>query len=232
MNHDRLLIATTTVATREQADDLAQTLVAQRLAACVQIDGPITSHYIWNDQCEHATEWRLTIKTRLSIADKLQQRVLQSHPYDVPQWASVVCDGVASDYWDWVQQSVPADPQIEAMHPLHVYIYGRNGEALTSRFEDVVNRLSQVDRLHIELDGSFVWVGPNWQLDGMIYDHADRIRHIDLKGHCTREPWRSLIGWLADPTGKGCTTEVTIREANGQVLHDLQSFERMHWPEP
>jgi hypothetical protein len=123
----------------------------------------------------------------------------------------------------------------------HVYIYGPDGGPLPSRFEDVCQRLDQVDRLHMELDGSFVWVGPNWQLDGMIYDHADQIRYVDLKGHCPHQRWNTLLNWLtnpldnqtAQPTAQPTAPRpaVTIREANGQVLHDLQDFETLHWPQ-
>jgi periplasmic divalent cation tolerance protein len=111
MNTDHLLIATTTVSTPEQADAMARSLVASQLAACVQIDGPITSHYVWQGQAEVATEWRLTIKTRQSIARQLQQKALALHPYEVPQWTAVVADIVSPAYWDWVQQSVQSDPQ-------------------------------------------------------------------------------------------------------------------------
>jgi hypothetical protein len=114
--------------------------------------------------------------------------------------------------------------------PFHVYLYGPDGGPLASRFEDVSDRLSQIDRLHMELDGSFVWVGPNWQLDGMIYDHADRIRYIDLKGHCDLQQWQAMIRWIAEPMGGGHADPLTVWVVHGQILHDLQSFEAIQWP--
>ncbi|HBJ35890.1 MAG TPA: divalent-cation tolerance protein CutA [Planctomycetaceae bacterium] len=111
MNTDHLLIATTTVSSREQADTMARSLVASQLAACVQIDGPITSHYVWQGQAEETTEWRLTIKTRKSIALHLQQKVFAMHPYDIPQWVAIVADLVSTDYGAWVQQSVKGEAQ-------------------------------------------------------------------------------------------------------------------------
>jgi periplasmic divalent cation tolerance protein len=110
MKPDRLLIATTTVSTPEQADTIAQTLLASRLAACVQIDGPITSHYVWQGRLEQSREWRLTIKSRTAVSTNLRQKVLDIHPFEVPQWTAVVCENVADGYWQWVQQSVPNDP--------------------------------------------------------------------------------------------------------------------------
>lgn len=108
MSIDRPLIATTTVSTRQQADALAEGLIADRVAACVQIDGPITSHYVWQDQVESATEWRLTIKSRQSVAATLWQKVLDRHPYDVPEWLVTAVDEVSPAYWDWICQIVPA----------------------------------------------------------------------------------------------------------------------------
>lgn len=116
--------------------------------------------------------------------------------------------------------------------PFHIYLYGPGGGPLTSRFEDVSDRLSKVDRLHMELDGSFVWVGPDWQLDGMLYDHNDRIRYVDLKGHCELTQWRLLIQWIADPVASGSANPLTVWVLCEQRLHDLQTFEEMCWPQP
>ena len=106
MNPDRLLIATTTVSSRELADVIAQSLVGDRIAACVQIDGPITSYYLWEGKVEAASEWRLTIKSIESVAAKLYEMVLAVHPYKVPQWIVVAAESVSPDYGQWVQQSV------------------------------------------------------------------------------------------------------------------------------
>jgi len=112
----------------------------------------------------------------------------------------------------------------------HVYLYGPAGGALTSRFEDVSDRLSQVDRLHMELDGAFVWVGQDWQVDGMIYDHDDRIRYVDLKGTCPLVNWQSLVRWIADPAESGMPEHPTVWMLSEQSLHDLQTFEEIIWP--
>lgn len=53
-----VLQVTTTVPTREVADRIAQVLVGERLAACVQVQGPIASTYRWEGAVEQAVEWR------------------------------------------------------------------------------------------------------------------------------------------------------------------------------
>ena len=57
-----MLIAWTTVATRAEADALATGVIAANLAACVQIEGPITAHYRWQGKPEQAQEFRLAFK--------------------------------------------------------------------------------------------------------------------------------------------------------------------------
>ena len=106
MNPEPLLVATTTVATREQAEALAREILAQRCAACVQIEGPITSHYIWEGAAQRETEWRLTIKSTRSALPALTELVHRRHPYELPQWWVGSPEHVSEAYARWVQDSV------------------------------------------------------------------------------------------------------------------------------
>lgn len=101
-----LLLATTTVATREQADQLAGEILAARCAACVQIDGPLTSHYHWQGAVAQDTEWRLTIKTTQAAEPALAALVHRLHPYEVPQWWVARAEQVSPGYAQWVCQTV------------------------------------------------------------------------------------------------------------------------------
>jgi periplasmic divalent cation tolerance protein len=68
-----LIVAITTLESREDADSLACSLVDLSLAACVQVEGPITSHYRWAGKVEHATEFRLMIKSTQSAWPALKE---------------------------------------------------------------------------------------------------------------------------------------------------------------
>ncbi|HEY5311203.1 MAG TPA: divalent-cation tolerance protein CutA, partial [Pirellulales bacterium] len=57
----------TTVANADEAQRLARQLVERRLAACVQVTGPVTSTYWWQGAIETATEWRCTVKSRADL---------------------------------------------------------------------------------------------------------------------------------------------------------------------
>ncbi|MEM6690543.1 MAG: divalent-cation tolerance protein CutA [Planctomycetota bacterium] len=104
-----IVVAFTTVATEKQAESLAKTLVTTALAACVQIDGPIRSFYLWpsesgENQQEESSEFRLSIKATKAQIDKIEQKLAELHPYEVPQW--VVIQAQASHgYGDWIRNS-------------------------------------------------------------------------------------------------------------------------------
>ncbi len=73
-------------------------------------------------------------------------------------------------------------------------------------FEEVSAALAALERLYIEPDGSFVWVSSRqeapWQVDGMLYDHQNRVRLVDLKGTCPADQFDRLLttlGWPATP---------------------------------
>lgn len=97
-----LALVMTTVGSAQDADALARSLVDQSLAACVQIDGPITSHYRWAGQVERASEFRLMIKTSLSSWPKLKERLAKLHPYDEPEIIMLPIADVTDGYRDWV----------------------------------------------------------------------------------------------------------------------------------
>ncbi len=104
-NQNAVAIITTTVATQEQAQSFAQTLVSERLVACAQIEGPLESIYHWNGKVDRSIEWRVVLKTMLDREPQLRKRAFDLHPYEVPQWLIVVAQPGFTGYESWVQQS-------------------------------------------------------------------------------------------------------------------------------
>lgn len=105
-----LMIAWTTVTTRADADRLAADAVERSLAVCVQIDGPITSHYRWAGKIEQATEFRLMFKCLSTRSDALEARIIATHPYENPEWIVVPAAHVTEKYLSWARgnpQSLP-----------------------------------------------------------------------------------------------------------------------------
>lgn len=95
----------TTFPDRAAATACAERLVRDRLAACVQVDGPVASTYAWRDAVERAEEWRCTGKTTPGRAAACRAAIVATHPYEVPELIeSVVTATVA--YAAWVRTSV------------------------------------------------------------------------------------------------------------------------------
>lgn len=92
----------TTVGDLIDAETLATKMIENRLAACVQIDGPVTSVYRWKDAVETETEYRLLIKTKRDLIDNLQLWVAENHPYDEPEFVVTPVVTGAPGYVRWV----------------------------------------------------------------------------------------------------------------------------------
>ena len=81
-----MLIAWTTVANRADAERLAAGAVDRRLAACVQIEGPVLSCYHWEGKTERTEEYRLCFKLLPKQAKPLAAWIQAQHPYETPEW--------------------------------------------------------------------------------------------------------------------------------------------------
>lgn len=94
----------TTTETEENAQAIAQALVARRLAACVQIRGPIQSTYRWQGQIETAREWQCVAKTRQSLFPRVETAITELHPYDVPEILAVPIVAASGPYAKWLEE--------------------------------------------------------------------------------------------------------------------------------
>jgi periplasmic divalent cation tolerance protein len=101
-----LILITTTLPGRDAAEALATALVEERLAACVQVFGPVESTYRWEGAVERAKEWSLHAKTTLDRRDALMARIDDLHPYEVPEIVAVRADAVSPEYLAWASAQV------------------------------------------------------------------------------------------------------------------------------
>jgi periplasmic divalent cation tolerance protein len=101
---------TTTVDSREAADRLAGLLVDERLAACAQVTGPITSTYWWQGRVERATEWACLLKTTVARLPALEARIRAEHPYQVPEIVAVPIVAGDPAYLAWIEDGVRPTP--------------------------------------------------------------------------------------------------------------------------
>ncbi|GIW20889.1 MAG: hypothetical protein KatS3mg065_1185 [Chloroflexota bacterium] len=101
-----VLILETTVGSEDDARILADAVVAECLAACVHIVGPLESVYWWEGAITGAREWLLRCKTTRGRSDALVSRIRELHPYEVPEIVLLEPAGVDDAYAAWVRESV------------------------------------------------------------------------------------------------------------------------------
>ncbi|MFF2079250.1 divalent-cation tolerance protein CutA [Kitasatospora sp. NPDC058162] len=99
-NRDFIVVSTTHDA-EHKARELAALVVRQRLAACAQVY-PVRSVYWWDGEVQDAEEWRVDLKTRADLADKLAEFIGENHSYDTPEIIGVPVVTGSTAYLDWV----------------------------------------------------------------------------------------------------------------------------------
>ena len=104
-----LLQVTTTTGTREVAERIAVELVDRRLAACVQVSGPIASSYRWQGVIENADEWLCIAKTSRQQLAAIQEVLKRLHPYEVPELIATPIVGGSEAYLQWLREQLTPD---------------------------------------------------------------------------------------------------------------------------
>ncbi|HJS99360.1 MAG TPA: divalent-cation tolerance protein CutA [Terriglobales bacterium] len=99
-------IVLTTAGSREEAEKIAYALVERRLAACVNIVGPIYSVYRWQGKVESADEHLLVIKTMAAHFDAVAKAIQELHSYELPECIELSIEGGSAEYLEWIEQSV------------------------------------------------------------------------------------------------------------------------------
>jgi len=94
----------TTTGTKAKAGKIAKTLVKQRMAACVQILGPIQSSYWWNGKLEQATEWLCLIKAQSRNYRRIELAIKKDHPYEVPEILALPILHGSKAYLGWIRK--------------------------------------------------------------------------------------------------------------------------------
>ncbi|MEK6732426.1 MAG: divalent-cation tolerance protein CutA [Candidatus Omnitrophota bacterium] len=92
----------TTVSKKSDAEKISEALVGRRLAACVQIIGPIKSVYRWKGKTEYAKEWACLIKTRKTLYKKVESAIRKIHPYEIPEIIAISIVEGSKDYLKWL----------------------------------------------------------------------------------------------------------------------------------
>lgn len=104
MSHELLVLVT--APNEDEARRIANALVEERLAACVNIVAAIESVYRWEGQVTTDRETLLIIKTTDERYEELEQRVKELHSYSTPEVIAFKIDRGSSEYLSWLRDSV------------------------------------------------------------------------------------------------------------------------------
>lgn len=104
MSEAEVCVVFVTAPTQEEATSLGQALVRDRLAACVNVVGPIRSIYEWEGEIRDDAEWLMIVKTTRERFTSLRQFVEARHSYEVPEILALPVTSGSSRYLEWVIQ--------------------------------------------------------------------------------------------------------------------------------
>jgi len=98
----------TTTEHKADAEKVAKILVEKRLAACVQIIGPLTSYFHWQDTLDTAREYLCLIKSRDDLFAELEDAIKSVHPYEIPEIIATPITKGGKDYLNWMAAELKA----------------------------------------------------------------------------------------------------------------------------
>jgi periplasmic divalent cation tolerance protein len=100
------IIVFVTCESREQAEKIAESVVTDKFAACVNILPGVRSCYVWQRQLTWSNEVVCLIKTTRGRFAQLEERIKSLHSYEVPEIAAVTIEDVYKRYAEWIDESV------------------------------------------------------------------------------------------------------------------------------
>ncbi len=99
------IVVFVTTGSRDEGERIANALVTEQCAACVNVVGPVRSIYRWEGKVQHDDEWLLIIKTRAALFGALAARVLALHSYETPEVIAVPITAGSEAYLDWLRDA-------------------------------------------------------------------------------------------------------------------------------
>ncbi|MDI6847609.1 MAG: divalent-cation tolerance protein CutA [Candidatus Bathyarchaeia archaeon] len=103
MEHSYVAVIVTT-ANREEAEKIAHRLLDEKLIACANIIGPVSSLFWWAGKFEKAEEYILLMKSRIDLFEKLSETIRVLHSYEVPEIIALPIIEGSSEYIEWIDK--------------------------------------------------------------------------------------------------------------------------------
>jgi len=104
MDKNNYIVVLVTAKDTEEAHDIADALIDQRLAACVNIAAEVDSHYRWQGKVESAQESLLIVKSRQALLPEIIKAVRKIHSYETPEIIALPIIGGNEEYLKWMER--------------------------------------------------------------------------------------------------------------------------------
>jgi periplasmic divalent cation tolerance protein len=106
MMETNYIILLVTTANKQEAENIAQSLLEARLIACANIISAVSSRFIWAEKIDHADEVLVLMKSRRDLFDEVYAKVKSLHSYEVPEVLALPIVAGSEAYLDWLGSSL------------------------------------------------------------------------------------------------------------------------------
>jgi periplasmic divalent cation tolerance protein len=103
---EKYAVILVTASSKKEAENIAQKLLEEKLIACANIVGPVSSHFHWEGKVEVEEEFLLLLKSRLDLFDVVAERVRALHSYEVPEILALPVVASSLGYLDWMRSNL------------------------------------------------------------------------------------------------------------------------------
>jgi periplasmic divalent cation tolerance protein len=100
------IVVLVTTPSKQEAENIAQSLLEAKLIACANIVGPVASHFHWAGKIEHAEEFLVLMKSRLDLFEQITEKVKKLHSYEVPEIIALPIVSGSKGYLNWLGNSL------------------------------------------------------------------------------------------------------------------------------
>jgi len=97
------IVVIMTTSNKEEAEKIVRSLLKERLIACANILGPVSSLFWWQGKIDEAKEFLVFMKSHKSLFERLSERVREIHSYDVPEIVALPIIEGSPPYLDWLK---------------------------------------------------------------------------------------------------------------------------------
>ena len=105
----KFILILSTVPDEKTGQKIASYLIESRLAACVTVSEKCLSLYWWQDKISKDEEWMIFIKTEQNLYSEIEKKILEIHPYEVPEIIAIPILTGHEQYLQWIEKEINKD---------------------------------------------------------------------------------------------------------------------------